>query len=166
MKLKHLLALIAIGVALSACGSTSRTDPNATAGSRLGRPDPRTSWADFTSAGRNGYADRVFFDYDSAEVRADQVETLQAWATWLRAHPGSAILVEGHCDERGTREHNLALGASRASAVKNYLVSLGVGADRLRTISFGKERPAEEGSDEASWARNRRGVAVPTGSGA
>ncbi len=166
MKLKHLLVLIATGLFLGACGSDTKTDPNATAGSRLGRPDPRTSWADFTNPGRNGYADRIFFEYDSAEIRPDQVATLQAWATWLRSHPGAAILVEGHCDERGTREYNLALGASRATAVKNYLVSLGVGADRLRTISFGKERPAEGGSDEASWARNRRGVAVPTGTGA
>ena len=93
-------------------------------------------------------------------------ETVRAWADWLRAHPGASFMIEGHCDERGTREYNLGLGARRATSIKNLLVSLGVEASRVRTISYGKERPAEGGGDEGAWAKNRRGVAVPSGSGA
>ena len=109
---------------------------------------------------------RVFFDLDQHDVRPDQEPTVRAWAEWLRAHPGASFMVEGHCDERGTREYNLGLGARRATSIKNLLVSLGVEAGRVRTISYGKERPAEAGGDEGAWAKNRRGVAVPSGSGA
>ncbi|MCW5772007.1 MAG: peptidoglycan-associated lipoprotein Pal [Rhodospirillaceae bacterium] len=166
MRLKHLLALLGIAVFMAACGPDTKTDPNADATSRLGRPDPRGSWRDFTNPGRNGYADRVFFDLDQYSIRPDQEATVRAWAEWLRAHPGATLLVEGHCDERGTREYNLGLGARRATSVKNMMVSLGVEANRVRTISYGKERPAEAGSTEEAWSRNRRGVAVPSGPGA
>jgi peptidoglycan-associated lipoprotein len=166
MRVKQLLALLGIAVFVAACGPDTKSDPNADASTRLGRPDPRTSWQDFTSPGRNGYADRVFFDLDQHDVRPDQEPTVRAWAEWLRAHPGASFMVEGHCDERGTREYNLGLGARRATSIKNLLVSLGIEAGRVRTISYGKERPAEGGADEGAWAKNRRGVAVPSGSGA
>jgi peptidoglycan-associated lipoprotein len=166
MRVRHLLALLGIAVFAAACGPDTRTDPNADAATRVGRPDARASWSDFTNPARNGYADRVFFDLDAHDIRPDQEPTLRAWAEWLRAHPGASFLVEGHCDERGTREYNLGLGARRATSIKNYLVSLGVEAGRVRTISYGKERPAEAGPSEESWARNRRGVAVPSGPGA
>jgi peptidoglycan-associated lipoprotein len=166
MRVKQFLALLGIAVFVAACGPDTKSDPNADASTRLGRPDPRTSWQDFTNPGRNGYADRVFFDLDQHDVRPDQEPTVRAWAEWLRAHPGASFMVEGHCDERGTREYNLGLGARRATSIKNLLVSLGIEAGRVRTISYGKERPAEGGADEGAWAKNRRGVAVPSGSGA
>lgn len=166
MKLKHILVLLAVSFAVAACGSNRKDDPNANSTTNLGKPNPNSSWTDFTNSSRNGYSDRVLFDYDSSEVRQDQVATLQAWAEWLKAHGGAQIMVEGHCDERGTREYNLGLGAKRATSVKNYLVSLGIPANRIRTVSYGQERPAEAGSDEGSWAKNRRGVGVPSGPGA
>lgn len=101
--------------------------------------------------------DRVFFEYDSAELTATARRTLQAQADWLRANNGVAVTIEGHADERGTREYNLALGDRRATAAKNYLVALGISGSRVATISYGKERPADGGSDESAWAKNRRG---------
>jgi peptidoglycan-associated lipoprotein len=105
-------------------------------------------------------ADRIFFDLDQSEVDSADQATLQSQAAWLSRYPAKRITVEGHCDERGTREYNLALGEKRANAAKNALVSLGVGADRISTISYGKERPDATGSDEESYARNRRAVTV------
>ena len=165
MRVKHLLALLGMAVLVAACGPDTKSDPSADAATRMGRPDPRGSWSDFTNPGRGGYADRVFFDLDQHDIRADQEATVRAWAEWLKAHPGASFMIEGHADERGTREYNLGLGARRATSVKSMLVSLGVVAGRVRTISYGKERPAEAGSNEDAWAKNRRGVAVPSGSG-
>lgn len=102
--------------------------------------------------------DRVFFDFDKSNLRSDAQATLAKQAAWLTKFPQVMIQVEGHCDERGTREYNLALGERRANSVKEYLVSLGVSADRISTISYGKERPAVEGSNAEAWAQNRRGV--------
>lgn len=107
--------------------------------------------------------DRVFFDFDRSVVRSDGEETLRRQARFLREHPEVAIVIEGHCDERGTREYNLALGARRANAAKNYLVSLGVEGDRIRTISYGKERPIVLGSNESAWAQNRVAISVIDG---
>jgi len=165
MRARQLLAFLGIALFAAACGPDTKTEPNTDANTRLGRPNPGASWQDFTNPGRNGYADRVFFDLDQHDIRPDQEATIRAWAEWLRAHNGAVFLVEGHADERGTREYNLGLGARRATSVRNYLVSLGVEANRVRTLSYGKERPAEAGSTEDAWAKNRRGVAVPSGSG-
>jgi len=98
----------------------------------------------------------VYFDFDSSSVRDDQVPVLQANAAWLKSHPSYRLMVEGHCDERDTIEFNLALGDKRAKAVSQYLTDLGVPADRIRTISYGEERPADPGHDEEAFARNRR----------
>ena len=115
---------------------------------------------------RMGVLRRIFFDYDEAEIRPDQRPTLQSNAAWLREHPGVKILVEGHADERGTREYNLALGDRRASAAKDYLSSLGIATSRIEIISYGEERPVVSGESEQSWSQNRRGdfvvVAVET----
>ncbi len=98
----------------------------------------------------------VYFDYDKSDLGEATRETLQANAAWLKANPGRTVRVEGHCDERGTVEYNLALGQRRAASVKDYLVGLGVDAQRLKTVSYGKERPADPGHDDAARAKNRR----------
>ena len=101
--------------------------------------------------------DRVFFNYNSAELDSDAQELLQDQVAWIKQHNVS-ITIEGHCDERGTREYNLALGEKRAQAVKNYLTSMGVSSSKVTTISYGKERPAVVGSNDGAWNQNRRSV--------
>lgn len=108
----------------------------------------------------NEVGDRVFFGYDQYTLTGESREVLSTQAEWLKQYSNVAIVVEGHCDERGTREYNLALGERRANAVKSFLVSQGVPSSRLKTISYGKERPAVTGANDASWAQNRRGVTV------
>jgi peptidoglycan-associated lipoprotein len=98
----------------------------------------------------------IHFDFDSAEIRGDQRATLQANADWLREHPDVRILIEGHCDERGTRDYNQALGAQRAQAASAYLSSLGISAQRIETISYGEENPIAMGEGEQFWSQNRR----------
>jgi peptidoglycan-associated lipoprotein len=107
--------------------------------------------------------DTVHFAYNEYNVQDSDKSTLQKQATWLSKYPSVQITIEGHCDERGTREYNLALGARRANAVKEYLVSLGVSNSRLQTVSYGKERPICTESNEDCWAQNRRGVSTITG---
>ena len=109
--------------------------------------------------------DRIFFDTDSSSIRADASATLDRQAQWLAKYPNYSITVEGHADERGTREYNLALGARRAAATKDYLVSRGVPAQRLKTISFGKEKPIAVCDDISCWSQNRRAVTVLGGAG-
>ena len=104
--------------------------------------------------------DRVFFNYDSSELDSDAQELLQDQVAWLKQYSDVSVIVEGHCDERGTREYNLALGEKRAQSVKNYLISLGISSDRVSTISYGKERPAVIGSNDGAWAQNRRSVTI------
>ena len=104
--------------------------------------------------------DRVFFGYDSSDLDSDAQELLQDQVAWLKQHSDVSITVEGRCDERGTREYNLALGEKRAQSVKNYLISLGITPSRVSTISYGKERPAVIGSHEGAWSQNRRSVTL------
>jgi peptidoglycan-associated lipoprotein len=106
--------------------------------------------------------DRVYFDFDSAVLSPVATETLDRQGAWLRQFPNIVVTVEGHADERGTREYNLAIGDRRATAVRNYLSALGVENDRVLTISYGEERPADAGNDETAWANNRRAVTVVT----
>ncbi|MDP2331160.1 MAG: peptidoglycan-associated lipoprotein Pal [Reyranella sp.] len=112
------------------------------------------SAADF----RQNVGDRVFFDTDQSTIREDGRTTLNRQAEWLKKYTNYQVTIEGHCDERGTREYNLALGERRANAARQYLVAQGIPAARIKTISYGKERPDPVGSDEAAWARNRRAV--------
>jgi peptidoglycan-associated lipoprotein len=116
------------------------------------------SQADF--AARLMGQDTILFDTDRANIDSADMAALQAQAQWLMQYPTKRATIEGHCDERGTRDYNLALGERRANAAKNYLVTLGVDAARLSTVSYGKERPVALGSDEDSWSRNRRAVTV------
>ncbi|MDE2336040.1 MAG: peptidoglycan-associated lipoprotein Pal [Alphaproteobacteria bacterium] len=104
--------------------------------------------------------DRVFFATNKYDLSPEGRATIEKQAQWLKQYPSINVTIEGHCDERGTREYNLALGEKRAISVRNYLVALGIDASRLQTISYGKERPAVMGSNPAAWAQNRRGVLV------
>ncbi len=108
----------------------------------------------------NVSSDRIYFDTDKSDVDAEDQATLQSQATYLKQFANVRVTIEGHADERGTREYNLALGERRANSAKNYLASLGIDAGRISTISYGKERPEATGSDESSWAKNRRAVTV------
>ncbi len=107
-------------------------------------------------AQREGYVRDAFFDYDGATLSADAQSALSQSATWLKNNSKYSLLIEGHCDERGTEQYNLALGDRRANIAKDYLTTLGIDAGRIRTVSYGEERPFEEGHDEASYAQNRR----------
>ncbi len=150
---------------LSAVFLLSACDTNPDAG---GAGDGSGSNASM-NGGAGGYldsernvSDRVLFDLDSSQLTAEAQQTLEVQANWLKQNANVNITIEGHCDERGTREYNIALGERRATAAKKFLVGLGVSANRVSTISYGKERPAVAGSDESAWSQNRRAVTVAT----
>ncbi len=149
-----LLSLVAAALLLAGCSSTSSTG-GADGMGGSGAVVPGTQ-ADLVQ----NVGDRVFFAFDSAQLTAEGKATLDRQAAWMAKYGNVKVTVEGHCDERGTREYNLALGERRATAARNYLIAKGVAAARVGTISYGKERPEAMGSSEESWARNRRGVTV------
>lgn len=154
-------ACIAFVAALALAGCGNKQVPNNAAdlglnGSSSAAPG---SQQEFTVS----VGDRIFFDTDSSVVRADAQQTLSKQAQWLNQYTSYSITVEGHADERGTREYNLALGARRAAAARDYLVQQGVSADRIRTISYGKERPVATCDDISCWSQNRRAVTVLNG---
>ena len=126
-------------------------------GGNAGAPIPG-SQADFVAQMMG--ADTIYFDTDRYNIDSPDAAALAQQAQWLQRYPNKRATLEGHADERGTRDYNLALGERRANAAKNYLVSQGVDASRLTTVSYGKERPVALGSDEAAWAKNRRAVTV------
>ncbi|MGE0118241.1 MAG: peptidoglycan-associated lipoprotein Pal [Dongiaceae bacterium] len=144
----------AAGLLLAACASDSSIPTDSSGASGGAGTIQQGSIEDF----QVNVGDRVFFDYDSYEIRPDAQNTLQQQAAWLQQYGQYSVLIEGHCDERGTREYNLALGERRANSVRNYLIALGIDGNRIQTISYGKERPEVPGSDESAWAQNRRGV--------
>ena len=108
----------------------------------------------------DGVPDRVFFATNESILTTASRETLRAQATWLRKNPGINVVLEGHADERGTREYNLALGERRANAAKDYLMTYGISSDRITVLSYGKERPVDSGSNPLAWSKNRRSVTV------
>jgi len=130
----------------------SKTTPTKTQASSLEALQKGT----LGKAAEEGPLRDVNFDFDRYDVRPDMREILKGHATWLKANPQVKVEVEGHCDERGTNEYNLALGAKRAESVKRYLIDLGVSPDRLSTISYGEELPICKEQNEACWAKNRR----------
>lgn len=154
---KTALALVSALLLVAACDSSS--SDNGTAGGAGMNGSGTTGYLGTDSNGQS-VGDRVFFALDSSVLTGDAQATLDRQAAWLKANTSVNVTVEGHADERGTREYNLALGERRATAAKNYLVSAGVASSRLSTVSYGKERPAVEGSDEGSWSQNRRAVTV------
>lgn len=163
------IALVSVSIlALAACGKKAPPElppaPVATpAPTAVPAPTPTPtgpipgSQEDFVTTVR---ADRIFFDTDRYNVDSDDQVTLQSQAQWLSRYPGKQIIIEGHADERGTRDYNLALGERRANAAKNYLVTLGIAPSRIQVVSYGKERPEALGSNQDAWARNRRAVTV------
>lgn len=156
--------LLAGCIALSACASKAPKqlppDPGASTTTDTGTvsgPVPG-SQADFVAFTQG--QDTIYFDTDRYNIDSVDAAALQTQAQWLQRYPAKRATLEGHADERGTRDYNLALGERRANSAKNYLVSVGIDASRLSTVSYGKERPIALGSDEASWAKNRRAVTV------
>jgi peptidoglycan-associated lipoprotein len=127
-------------------------------------PTPKVDKSDLAgSLGEvSSYLKPAFFEYDKADIRSDARDVLAANATWLKKYPSVRFTIEGHADERGTAQYNLALGDRRANAAKDYVVSLGVDASRIKTVSYGKERPFSTGHDEDSWQKNRRAHFVVT----
>ena len=148
-------------LAVAACSSTDETSSapatSVDSGAAQSSVTPGTQEDLVTNVG-----DRVFFDTDKSTLDGEARATLQRQAAWMKTYPNLAFTIEGHADERGTREYNLGLGSRRANAVKDYLVSLGVPGSSLKTISYGKERPVCLDSTETCWAQNRRAVTVVT----
>lgn len=170
-KLPYKAGLLAVVAALSACSCMKSPDldvaPTTTDNYGTGATSEGTT---SNAGGANSQAVRdafaagnfntVYFDYDSSAISGSAEGTLRQFADFAKQNGVQGVTIEGHADERGTREYNLALGDRRAVAVKRYLVGLGMDANQVTTISYGKERPAVDGHDEASWAKNRRGVIV------
>ncbi|WP_429813436.1 peptidoglycan-associated lipoprotein Pal [Sinorhizobium chiapasense] len=156
--------MIALVMTLAIAGCASKKNlPNNANELGLGGAGAATpgSQQDFTV----NVGDRIFFDTDSTSIRADAQQTLARQAQWLAKYPNYAITIEGHADERGTREYNLALGARRAASTRDYLISQGVPANRMKTISYGKEKPVAVCDDISCWSQNRRAVTVLGGAG-
>jgi peptidoglycan-associated lipoprotein len=152
------LAIASALLLLTACDSSS-LDGSGAGGAGSGAPGTGSGILGQAADGSN-VSDRVFFAYDSTVIDSEGQATLSRQAEWLKANESVNIVLEGHADERGTREYNIALGERRASAAKNYLVSVGIASSRISTVSFGKERPAVVGNEEGSWSQNRRAVTV------
>lgn len=151
---KRLFAVLAAVAMLSGCFATTSDSDNEF------EEDENQQVAEQSEAFVQNAKDRVFFGFDKSNLSAEAVKVLKVQAEYLKANPEKQIVIEGHTDDRGTREYNLALGERRAVAVKNYLISRGVEADRIRVISYGKERPAVVGANEAAWSQNRRAVTM------
>ena len=169
MKLTGKIVLLVAGLALAACTNPGRFGNEAGGGAGAGgigsgaivpgsANDP-TSTAYFNQT----VGDRVLFAVDQSDINSEGQVVLDGQATWLLTNTDFTAVIEGHADEQGTREYNVALGARRANAVREYLISRGVAGNRLRTVSYGKERPIEICSNEACYAKNRRAVTVLAG---
>lgn len=174
MAIRNLLLMSVALISLTACGDkdnavdTSMEGMNAgqlsgndMAGDNMGNGAPLNG----VTAGTQqdlvvNVGDRVFFGYDQSDISGEGQETLARQAAWLKQYPNVSVTIEGHADERGTREYNLALGERRAASVRSYLLSQGIEASRINTISYGKERPAVTEASPSGWAQNRRAVTV------
>ena len=171
---QRLLALTAVAFLFAACETAPKTTGDSAADSASGGTSAAASSSSSSSSSsaaatetQMSPADKlaqvgntVFFAFDSAELSAESKDTLDRQAAFLNVNPTLVVVVEGHADERGTREYNLALGDRRAVSVRDYLLAKGLNAARIRTVSYGKERPAVVGSTEEAWAKNRRAATV------
>jgi peptidoglycan-associated lipoprotein len=156
-----IVGALAVTLLVAGCSSKSQT----------GSQTDQTGMTDQTQMGgsaipgseedlKQNVGDRVFFELDRSELSQEARQTLDRQAAWLKRYPAVRVTLEGHCDERGTREYNMALGARRANAARAYLVALGIQSARIQTVSYGAERPAVLGTGEAVWSQNRRAVTV------
>ena len=173
---QRLLALFAIAFLFAACETASNVTGDSVSGSSSSSASgsasasaskAATASSSTTSEKQMSDAEKlaqvgntVYFGFDSAELTGDAQTTLDRQAAFLNVNPALVVIVEGHADERGTREYNLALGDRRATAVRDYLLAKGLNSARIRTVSYGKERPAVSGSNEESWEKNRRAATV------
>lgn len=158
MTIKRYALLLTMALALIAgfgCSKTEGTGTNGSSGSAIS-PEMQAAMDTITNQ-------KIFFDFDRYDIRADSQEVLKAKANALRSYPSIRVQIQGNCDERGTQEYNLALGERRARAAYEFLLRLGVPAEQMDMISYGKERPAVTGTGEAVWAQNRRDEFVITG---
>ncbi len=160
-----IISLVAVALLATACSSKpEQTATATTAGTAAPAPAAPAKPSGPVPGSAEDFivnvGDRVFFGFDKFDLTPEATATLDRQAAWLKQYKAVTITIEGHADERGTREYNLALGERRANSVKNYLTALGVEAARVQTISYGKERPQVVGSNEAAWTQNRRGVTV------
>lgn len=161
MRFKVLSLMAALAMVAACSSSKPETTASTSSGTTVAAPAAATG---VTPGSKEDFivnvGDRVFFGFDRFDLSPEATATLDRQAGWLKNYQDKVVTIEGHADERGTREYNLALGERRANAVKNYLVALGVNPSRVQTVSLGKEKPAVLGSNEAAWAQNRRGVTV------
>ncbi len=153
MKIR-VLSVVAASLLVAACASGPQEGGDAS-GKGAGAVVPGSA-EDFVANAK----DRVFFAFDRSDLDASAVKTLMGQVAWLKAYPNTQVTIEGHADERGTREYNLALGERRANSVKRFLKAQGIAEARVKVVSYGKERPAVVGSNEYAWAQNRRSVTV------
>jgi peptidoglycan-associated lipoprotein len=146
-----LAAVLAVALSMGACANSNLGGANAMAGAAT----PGSAQDFVVNVG-----DRVFFANDQTDLSPQAIATLEKQAQWLQTYPRYTFTIEGHADERGTREYNIALGARRAQNVRSFLISRGIDGNRMRTISYGKERPVAVCNDESCWSQNRRAVTV------
>jgi len=151
---KNTFLVLMASLILTACATTKKVSMD---GQMQGDVYTGTDTVEYLAS---GVPDRVFFATNESVLTTASRDTLRKQATWLRGNPGINVVLEGHADERGTREYNLALGERRANAAKDYLMTYGVSADRISVISYGKERPVASGSNPLDWSKNRRSVTV------
>ena len=157
MKYHKLLLAFSAAVFISGCetmggSSSSSSSPSYAYGD--------SKQADLQAYLQNEIGDRVYFETNKHNISSAAAFTLESQANWIKSTPGFQLIVEGHCDERGTREYNLALGERRANAAKDYLMTYGISSDRITVLSYGKERPVDSGSNPLAWSKNRRSVTV------
>jgi peptidoglycan-associated lipoprotein len=168
---QRLLALCAVAFLFTACETASNVAVDSASGSSSSSATAAGAGSSSSSSSETAtqmseseklaqVGDTVFFGFDSSELAVEAQATLDRQAAFLNVNPTMVVIIEGHADERGTREYNLALGDRRAVAVRDYLLAKGLNAARVRTVSYGKERPAVSGSNEESWAKNRRAATV------
>lgn len=173
IKNKVVLAAAAAALILSGCSSTGSKDGGDGAGGAEivdgGSGGAATSGVDGRGSWKGSPLDnpdsllatrKVYFDFDRSEIRSEYLDVLRAHAEFLAANPLVNVTIEGHCDERGSREYNIGLGERRSNAVKRFFEAEGVNASQINTISYGEERPEDDGHNEAAWAQNRRAILV------
>tara|TARA_B100001250_G_C19756416_1_gene770300 strand:+ start:200 stop:691 length:492 start_codon:yes stop_codon:yes gene_type:complete len=154
--LKNTFLIVLLSLVVSAC-ATKKTTTSKIDSQIQGDVFTGTDTVEYLA---KGVPDRVFYATNESILTTKSRDTLRKQAAWLRENPNVTVVLEGHCDERGTREYNLALGERRANAAKDYLMTYGISADRISVISYGKERPVDSGSNPLSWSKNRRSVTV------